>query len=89
MPNPDRRTFIKLGAATVASSIVTSRLAGQTRLQLHPSVNEETFRMPGNTTIPGAEPAKQWPDLKKYEGVTKTPGMCQLCSTICAVSWDM
>lgn len=85
MPNPDRRTFIKLGAATVASSIVASRLVGQTNLQLHPSVNEETFRMPGNNTIPGAEPKKQWPDLKKYEGVTKTPGMCQLCSTICGI----
>ena len=68
MSNPDRRTFIKLGAATVASSIVANRLIGQTSLRLHPSVNEDTFRMPGNTTIPGDATDKQWPDLKKYEG---------------------
>ncbi len=85
MLNPDRRSFIKLGAAVVASSICGQRVLGNPNLKLNPVVLEEGFRMPGNDAIPGTDSKRQWPDLVKYEGATKTPGMCQLCSTICGI----
>ena len=85
MLNPDRRSFIKLGAAVVASSICGQRVLGNPNIKLNPVVLEEGFRMPGNDAIPGTDSKRQWPDLVKYEGATKKPGMCQLCSTICGI----
>jgi len=41
------------------------------------------FDMPGVCQLPGPQAKRNWPDLKKYEGVEKVPGLCQLCSTIC------
>ena len=38
---------------------------------------------PGVCKLPGPNAKRNWPDMKKYENVTKVPGMCQLCSTIC------
>ncbi len=48
-------------------------------------VQLDGIRMPGNNNLPGAGGKRDWPDLKKYEGTTKVPGMCQLCSTICGI----
>ncbi len=41
--------------------------------------------MPGNADLPGPRGNRDWPDLSKYEGTQKVPGMCQLCSTICGI----
>ena len=38
---------------------------------------------PGVCQLPGPNKKRNWPDVNKYKGATKVPGMCQLCSTIC------
>ena len=38
---------------------------------------------PGVCQLPGPNKKRNWPDMDKYAGATKVPGMCQLCSTIC------
>lgn len=42
-------------------------------------------RMPGVCELPGPNAKRNWPDRTKYKGVTKVPGMCQLCSTVCGI----
>ena len=44
---------------------------------------EGPFDMPGVCRLPGPQAKRNWPDLSKYEGATRVPGVCQLCSTIC------
>lgn len=41
--------------------------------------------MPGVCKLPGPNAKRNWPDRDKYKDVTKVPGMCQLCSTICGI----
>ncbi len=41
--------------------------------------------MPGVCKLPGPNAKRNWPDRNKYKNVTKVPGMCQLCSTICGI----
>ncbi len=40
---------------------------------------------PGVCKLPGPEAKRNWPDRDKYKNVTKVPGMCQLCSTVCGI----
>lgn len=42
-------------------------------------------QMPGVCQLPGPLAKRNWPDRDKYKNVTKVPGMCQLCSTICGI----
>ncbi|REJ67061.1 MAG: hypothetical protein DWQ31_12430 [Planctomycetota bacterium] len=41
--------------------------------------------MPGVCRLPGPQTKRNWPDRDKYKDVTKVPGMCQLCSTVCGI----
>ena len=41
--------------------------------------------MPGICQLPGPQAKRNWPDRDKYRNVTKVPGMCQLCSTVCGI----
>ena len=41
--------------------------------------------MPGVCRLPGPQAKRNWPDREKYKGVTKVPGMCQLCSAVCGI----
>jgi len=41
--------------------------------------------MPGVCRLPGPQAKRNWPDRDKYKDVTKVPGMCQLCITICGI----
>ena len=43
----------------------------------------ESGTAPGVCNLPGPNAKRNWPDVNKYKNVTKVPGMCQLCSTIC------
>lgn len=43
----------------------------------------ESGTAPGVCNLPGPNAKRNWPDTNKYKNVTKIPGMCQLCSTIC------
>ncbi len=46
---------------------------------------EGTEKTPGVCKLPGPLAKRNWPDPDKYKNVTKVPGMCQLCSTICGI----
>ena len=46
---------------------------------------EGTETTPGVCQLPGPNAKRNWPDRDKYKNVTKVPGMCQLCSTICGI----
>jgi anaerobic selenocysteine-containing dehydrogenase len=77
----------KNGAASTAGSVATKSVkpksaGARVRTDL---VQLDGIRMPGNNDLPGAGGKRDWPDMKKYEGTTKVPGMCQLCSTICGI----
>lgn len=50
--------------------------------QAYPEGSETT---PGVCQLPGPNAKRNWPDRDKYKNVTKVPGMCQLCSTICGI----
>lgn len=85
MLDKDRRRFMQLGAAVLGSAALGNRCQGNHPVTFNSAAAEEKLRMPGNNDIPGPGTDKQWPDLKKYEGSKKIPGMCQLCSTICGI----
>ena len=40
---------------------------------------------PGMCQLPGPLAKRNWPDRNKYKNVTKIPGSCQLCSTVCGI----
>ena len=84
MTDQNRRRFIKLGAAVIGSSMLGNQLRN-TSSTLDTVAAEKALRMPGNNNIPGSGTDKKWPNLEKYVGTKKVPGMCQLCSTICGI----
>ncbi len=84
MTDQNRRRFIKLGAAVIGSSMLGNQLRN-TSPTLDTVAAEKALRMPGNNNIPGSGTDKKWPNLEKYVGTKKVPGMCQLCSTICGI----
>ena len=45
----------------------------------------EFEHMPGVCRLPGPMAKRNWPDREKYRDVTKVPGMCQLCSSVCGI----
>jgi anaerobic selenocysteine-containing dehydrogenase len=47
--------------------------------------DEGDVPMPGVCKLPGPNAKRNWPDRNKYADVTKIPGMCQLCSTVCGI----
>ncbi len=89
MSNQDRRSFIQLGAAVLGSTLLGTQQLNASSSGSAISLNEAAagkfLNMPGNSDLPGPGNDKKWPDLKKYEGTKKVPGMCQLCSTICGI----
>lgn len=96
-----RRRFLKLGAALLSTSAITGCRPGSSSgdASIDPKdfaigveeaikkvvKNPTGFRMPGNADLPGARGDRDWPDMSKYDGTKKIPGMCQLCSTICGI----
>jgi len=55
------------------------------RIKGKPYVVGEFGAMPGVCRLPGPQTKRNWPDRDKYKDVTKVPGMCQLCSSVCGI----
>lgn len=55
------------------------------RIKGKPYVVGEFGAMPGVCRLPGPQTKRNWPDRDKYKNVTKVPGMCQLCSSVCGI----
>ncbi len=83
-----RRTFLKLGAAAMGSSLLSG--SPGRGVQDGPAAGdrapvEDGFPMPGVPRLPGVLADTNWPRLDKYANAKKVPGMCQLCSTVCGI----
>lgn len=85
MIDKNRRRFVQLGAAIIGSTVVGVSFEKEAANASLSVTAEDDFQMPGNPTLSGPNNDKQWPRLDKYEGTTKVPGMCQLCSTVCGI----
>ena len=72
----DRRKFLQLGAAI--SALATSGKFAWAQPNGE-KLNTESWSAAKKSD------SKTWPDINKYAGTKKVPGMCQLCSTICGI----
>ena len=87
-----RRKFLQLGALIAASGVLADDEAPKRPpqgidMEKWNRIKGKPYRgkMPGVCELPGPNAKRNWPDRDKYKDVTKVPGMCQLCSSVCGI----
>ncbi len=87
-----RRKFLQLGALIAASGVLADDEAPKRPpqgidMEKWNRIKGKPYRgkMPGVCELPGPNAKRNWPDRDKYKNVTKVPGMCQLCSSVCGI----
>ena len=75
----NRRSFLQLGAAVLSSAALANGANSKSSSEKSEGLNSSAWKK-NDRSLPVV-----WPDVNKYKGTKKVPGMCQLCSTVCGI----